>query len=489
MTNSKQGQQTQHMKRRDFLRGVAGAACGVGIAERALGAQARQLGDRRPNIIFVLADDVSAKEFSLYGGEGIATPELDRMGHEGLFFETAWTAPVCGPSRCLLRTGRYAFRTQYYENAIGPATPTHRTHIELAEALHDAGYATLMAGKNHDGTPPAEKGYDDWCTVTKWDGYDGTHQSPDWGGRVLRERGMYAVQWYFHPALVTPEGGIPTTAEDFGPDLEVDYIRKFISRRQDRPFFVYWPTNLPHMMYGPERKWHYTDVPERDAKGTRTGRRRAGSLKSNLEYLDYLLGCIRGELEGQGLERDTVIFFAGDNGTAGYGKHQLRSEIGPRVAFVVHGPGHVPSLGARPELVDFSDVLPTCLDLAEAALPDGYEIDGHSFAPLLRGKDFDGRDWIFVQMGEARWLRDERWLLDGNGRFWDCGKNRDETKGYCDVTESHAPEVVAARKRFQAILEKMPGIDYEHPETSKRWASYLKTHEKLEPYRPPYLDK
>jgi arylsulfatase A-like enzyme len=213
-----------------------------------------------------------------------------------------------------------------------------------------------------------------------------------------------------------------------------------------------------------------------------------GSLKSNLEYLDYLVGRICRKLEELGLAEDTVIFFAGDNATAGYGKHRLESELGPRVPFVVYGPGRVPAMGPRRELIDFSDVLPTVLDLADTSLPAGYEVDGASFAPLLRGEDFQGRDWIFTQMGEARWLRDDRWLLDGKGRFYESGQNRDETAGYRDVTLSDDAEVITARMRFEEILQDIPPIDYDHPETKQRWDNYLKAHGKLEPYRPPYLE-
>jgi arylsulfatase A len=475
------------MKRRDFMLSAAGAALWPQLVHHSLIAQGKHKRAHPPNMILVLADDVSAKEFALYDGQGIDTPVLDRMGHEGVFFQTAWTVPVCGPSRCLLRTGKYPFRTQYYDNQIFPSTPTYKSHIEIPQALHDAGYSTLMAGKNHDGTPPGDKGYDEWCLVGPWEGYDGPHQSPDWAGPEARARGMYAVQWYFHPALYTRQGGIPTGPDDFGSDMEVDYICDSIAQWKDQPFFIYWPTNLPHMMHSAERKWHYTDVPERNPAGKPTGGRIPGSLKSNVEYLDYLLGRICRALETQGLAESTIIFFAGDNGTAGYGKQRLESEIGPRVPFVVYGPGIVPALGSRLELVDFSDVLPTLIDLAGTHLPADYQIDGKSFAPLLRNQHFEGREWIFVQMNEARWLRDERWLLDGNGHFWDCGRNRNETQGYRDVTHLHDPEVIAARKQFERILQGIPPVDYDHPLTRERWEAYRQTHKKHQVYRPPYL--
>jgi hypothetical protein len=82
-------------------------------------------------------------------------------------------------------------------------------------------------------------------------------------------------------------------------------------------------------------------------------------------------------------------------------------------------------------------------------------VDGRSFEHILRGKAGDEREWIFSYLFDRRFLRDRRWLLDGNGRFYDCGRSRNE-KGYRDVTGSQDPEVVAARQRFEKILEKLP---------------------------------
>lgn len=479
------------MKRRQFLRNCATVGLGAALAPHAPGAPsgADANSARRPNLIFILADDVSAKEFTCYGGSGIATPTIDRMAREGVRFQTAWTAPVCGPSRALFRTGRYAFRTQYYGNGVTPTTPTYVNHLEIAPHLNRAGYRTLMVGKNHDSHPPADRGYDDWCIVQRWDGYDGPHQSPEWAGPESYKRGMYSIQWYFHPALTTPAGGIPTTPEDFGPDIEVDHIRRFIAEQGEDPFFIYWPTNLPHMMHSAERKWHYTDVPERDATGKRTGGRTPGSLKTNLEYLDYLIARIVDGLREAGKLDDTIVVFVGDNGTAGYGKHRLESEIGPRVPWIVWGPGRVTPFPMCPELTDATDLLPTLADLARAPLPEGYVVDGHSYADMLLGRAYTPREWIFTQMDEARWLRDKRWLLDGNGRFWDCADLRDETVGYRDVTESTDDEVIAARRRFEAILDGFPPIDYDHPDTRAKWAQHRAGHAPHRPYRPPYLDE
>jgi len=107
------------------------------------------------------------------------------------------------------------------------------------------------------------------------------------------------------------------------------------------------------------------------------------------------------------------------------------------------------------ELVDLSDIFPTLADFAGAELPKDREIDGKSFAATLRGETTPHREWIFSYLQTERVLRDKRWLLEGDGHFYDCGENRDG-KDYKDMTKSDEPEVVAAKKRFDEILKTHP---------------------------------
>jgi arylsulfatase A len=122
---------------------------------------------------------------------------------------------------------------------------------------------------------------------------------------------------------------------------------------------------------------------------------------------------------------------------------------------VAYGPGIVKPAGACRELIDLSDILPTLLDFSGTKVPENYVIDGRSFAPLLRGEAYEPREWIFSYLLGNRILRDKRWLLEGDGKFYDCGESRDGS-GYREVTGSHDPEVAAARKRFEEILADLP---------------------------------
>lgn len=468
----------------------------------------------RPNIIFVLADDISAKDLAVYKPDnpyGIKLPMIEKMAREGVLFQTAWASPVCGPSRAMLHTGKYPYKTGYFENQVEPETPLWRDprHTLVGKVLQSAGYVNAWYGKIHFGGTPVSYGFDEYCTTQWWDGYDGPHQAPE-----ARDSAgpMYSISWYWHPGLLADGKGVPTTPEDFGPQIESERLLDFISRHKDKPFFVYWPSNLPHKAHKPgismaaPASWFNPDVPECDAQGRPTGKKIAGSLTSNMQFLDQKLTLMAQRLEELGILNNTIIMIAGDNGTPGYGKGRFESEVALRVPFIVWGPGLVKQTGASPVLVDFTDILPTLAELGGAKIPEG--VSGHSFADYLLGKPFIPRKSIFMQFDNARWLRDQRCLLDGNGRFYDCGDGRDETDGwgvleegqplgsagpknpgvgYKDVTESREVSVITERRRVEENSRQFPGPDYDDPETRAAWKSLRNVKPPVKVFSPDYL--
>ncbi len=165
------------------------------------------------------------------------------------------------------------------------------------------------------------------------------------------------------------------------------------------------------------------------------------------------------------------MIFVGDNGTGGNGKAQT-TEMGCRVPFIVNGPNLVKPTGACRELVDVSDLLPTCCDVAGIKLPADAVIDGVSFQRYLRGDLTPLREWIYEYLGGGRVVRTKRWLLENNtmrefGQLYDCGDSRNG-RGYRDVTSSTDPEVAAAKQRMLAILADKPVPDVPLPKPKKR---------------------
>ena len=452
--------------------------------------------ERPPNIVFILADDVSACELSPYGGS-IPMPNLQKLADEGVLFRNAWSTPVCAPSRAMMMTGKYPHHTGYYENPVCPEVPfwEDERHLPILKMMREAGYATSMIGKKHPGDGPDASvlGAEDWLIAWYWPGHDGprqNHWSPD-------RNDMYGVSWYWHPGLVRNGKGVPTTPEDFGPDLELKHLLEFTAADRDKPFIAYWAANLPHKAHeevdgSPEGRWYYTDVPELDKQGRPTGGKVPGTLASNMQYLDHLLGRLRQGLAEQGRAKDTIIFFSADNGTAEIrgsnevmDKNSYDRDNGIRVPLVVGG-GPVKPRGSSDVLVDFTDFWPTFAQLA------GYRgrpnTDGHSFAPYLLGDPFTPRETIQMAMSNARWVRDNDWLLDGRGRFYDT-RGAAHRDGYRDVSESADPEVVAARRRFESYLQKIPLPDENDPATRRAWKRFraMPQGKPVEFFRPPYL--
>lgn len=459
--------------------------------------QAAGEGAARPNIILILADDVSADELSPYGGS-IPMPNLQKLSDDGVLFRNAWATPVCAPSRAMMMTGKYPHHTGYYENPVAPEVPFWRDprHLPLLRMMKEAGYATSMVGKIHPGnvSDVGSFGAEDSMITWYWPGHDGPRQN-HWSPQ---RQDMYGVSWYWHPGLVCNGKGVPTTPEDFGPDLELKHLLEFTAADRDQPFLAYWATNLPHKAHEevaglPEGRWYYTDVPALDKQGRPTGGKVTGTLQSNMQYLDQLLGRLRAGLASQGRAKDTIIFFSADNGTADIrGRNQVMDknsydrDDGIRVPLVVGG-GSVKRQGLSEVLVDFTDFWPTLAELAEYR--GTMNSDGHSLAPYLLGKPFTPRETIRTALNNARWVRDQEWLLDGRGRFYDTrgAANRDE---YRDVSESKDPKVIAARKRFEKYLQEIPSPDEKDPSTRQAWKRFRATPQgsPVKVFRPAYLD-
>ena len=311
---------------------------------------------------------------------------------------------------------------------------------------------------------------DDYCLWQNWEGHDGP----------------YARFW--HPSFVANGQGIDTDPDDFGPDVVYEQLIKFIDSSDEQPFFVYWPSTLAHMERDTETDvWYFPEMPEVDRDGNRTGKRVEGSLESVVRCQDGLVKLLLDHLDSTGLMEQTIVFFVADNGSPGYGKGLYNNEVALRVPYLVCG-GGVKKIGASDVLTDFSDIWPTLADLMGYEGPYGgsEEVDGYSIAPFLLGKPYTRRTFIEMNTDFARWLRDEDWLLDGYGHFWDCRGTRNEWE-YTDVTYSNDPEVIKARKRFEQRLRQVPLPDYEDPLTKESWEQFRQNNPEIQVYAPPNL--
>jgi len=444
--------------------------CFLAPAFAACGAPESRSSTDRPNVVFILLDNVGQEWFGCYGGEDGATPNIDALAREGVRVENCYSHPVCGPSRVVLLTGRYPFRTGWtlhHDAALysgGGFDPARETTV--ARVLRDAGYATGIAGK--------------WQINNLYDepgilGRHGFDEHLVWPGSIDRER-MTAEQHasymdhirngrgddlarmnhniesrYWDPVLIR-QGRREKHPGRFGPDLVQEFALDFLRRHRGRPFFLYYPMVLTH---GQSFTEHVVSTPlNRDRKLDERDR-----FADMLRYADRLIGEVARTLGNLGLRERTVVFVGSDNGTTKDltarrngrvvrgGLYEL-NEAG-QVVLIANGPGRFP--GRRTcALADFSDVFPTLCDLAGAAPPAGATLDGRSLAPFLLGRAADGpRNWIFNQHHTRRVVRDRRHKLYSTGELYDVEKDPDETRNLA----AEAPDV---RDRLGAVLGALP---------------------------------
>jgi arylsulfatase A len=328
-----------------------------------------------------------------------------------------------------------------------------------------------MIGKIQTGTVQSY-GFERWCLVNHPEGnksFDMRHSDNDVDGIRVVKQNVHSTDFLF------------------------DYLHDFTAEKSEDPWFVYMPLNLPHSVRNPDNpdKWGPPWVPVLDENWQKTGEMVQNDFEACIRYMDYKIGKFIDHLKTTGQLENTIIMYAGDNGTNSYGKSNPDTEKGPRVPFVVYAPGYVKPMGASDELIDLTDVIPTCVELAGGTLPAGDVFDGHSFAPLIMGQPFTGRDWIFTQWYGCRWLRTKQWLIDGRGKFYDCGNERNEwVKGaFKDVTLSTDSNITEVRKDLEEILKTMPAPDYNDPELKAQWEKqWLNSKKFVEPYVPTYLN-
>jgi len=395
----------------------------------------------RPNIVFVLLDNVGQEWFGSYGSLEGCTPQMDRLAQTGVRFAHCYTSPICSVTRVCALTGRYPFRTgwTFHHDAgiYGGGNFDWRREGTFARLLRDAGYATCLAGKwqinnfNEAGQENClrEHGFDEYLVSP------GARNDSKYWDPLLIRNGVRALH-----------------AKAYAPDLFTDFAIDFMRRERERPFMVYFPITLVHAPLSP------TPL---SGEGQTSPRQR---FVEALSYADRLVGRLVEALERLGLRDRTLLFISADNGTDLKITAQTRS--GPVAArpysmaeesidmpLIVNGPKLVPA-GRVGGLADFSDLLPTFAELAGVGLPAGLKVDGRSFAPWLLGRESrTPRRWIHTAFQDVRVVRDDRYKLFSSGALFDLKEDPMETR---DLAASHEKVAVAARARLEAVLKSFP---------------------------------
>lgn len=412
------------INRRHFLKASLAGAAGATLP--GFLSAAPTVGRSKPNIILILADDYGIPGVGCYGGD-FATPHLDAMAAQGVRFEHCFAEPLCAPSRAMLMTGRFPFRTGSIGNSAKSVTP--QSEIIIPRVLKQAGYATAMAGKwgqlQYLSTLNEARawGFDEYLA---WESAE--------GGR------------YWGPALSRNGQPVATTDHDFGPDLLNNYVIDFIGRNRDQPFFVYYPTPLIHSRLFP----------------TPHGTSGKGLLADNIAYMDHLVGKLLAELDRLKLSENTLVLFTGDNGLGLNAKIHGRPihgdkgsmfEGGSRVPLIARWKGTIPAGHVVNDLVQLSDFYATIADLTGAKRPAGVTMDSHSFAPQLKGEPGKPRDWVFIQLVDQWYVRDPRWKLTQAGDFFDMADAPFQELAVPPDTKD--PDAIAGRNKLRAALDHL----------------------------------
>jgi len=396
------------------------------------GSAAMAAASDKPNIIFVLADDLGIDGVSCYGADSHRTPHIDKLAESGLRFNTCYASPLCGPSRCLLMTGRYAFRTGGITNEswrAGGSGARSADEFPMARLMKQAGYATGQAGKWRQlGESPRDWGFDEYLT-------DNT-----------------ASGWYWETKYNKNGKELDLPRGTYGPDVIQDFTVDFIRRHKDKPFFFYYAMHLVHK---PTLRTPDT------AQGTKDINR---LYDDNIRYMDKQLGAMVAELERLGLRQNTLVVFSGDNGTAaGYpspvhgrminGWKGSMLEGGSRVPLIASWPAVTPAGKVLDDIVSFADPYATFAELAGVKPPEGFKIDGQSFAARLRGEPGTPRAWAYVQLDGHWYVREPGFKLNEAGSLFDMSDAPFVEK--LVPPEADTAQSKAARQRLAAVLAKL----------------------------------
>jgi arylsulfatase A-like enzyme len=433
----------------------------------------------RPNIVFILADDLGWTDLACQGSKYYETPHIDRLAAEGLRFTDAYTCgPNCQPTRAALLSGQYAPRTGMYtvggidrfnwqSRPLKPAENVRKLSLEkvtIAQALKQSGYATGMFGKWHLGNDaehhPARRGFDEAIETS------GRHFDFKTDPKQDVPKGAYLADWL--------------------TDRAVDFVR----RHNDQPFFLYLPHFGVHSPHEAKQELiaRFKDKPA-------AGGHHDPTYAAMIASVDESVGRVMATLKELNLDQKTLVIFTADNGgVGGYqaagvkkansitdnaplrGGKGMLYEGGVRVAFMARWPGVIAAGKTSATPIISVDMYPTLLEIASAAPPSNQPLDGRSILPVLKSGGQATLDrplfWHFpgyLGAGMDSWrttpvgaVRRGDWKLleffeDGRLELYnlaqDLGQKRDLASAEPQRVQTLHAELVAWRKQLGA---KMP---------------------------------
>lgn len=474
----------------------------------------------KPNIVYILADDLGYGDLGVYGQEKIETPNIDALAAEGMRFTQHYAgAPVCAPSRCVLLTGKHTghahirgndewgsrgevwdYRAMFQDSTLEGQRPLPADTQTLPKILKSAGYATGMIGKWGLGAPnteslPTTMGFDYFY------GYNCQRQAHTYYPLHLyeNERRVFLDNDTVPPRTMLPEGADPYdeasyadfTLADYAPELMFNHMTQFIAEHPDEPFFYYWATPIPHAPLQAPQRWvdYYVEKfgeeePYEGDRGYFPHRHPHAAYAAMISYLDEQVGRLVSQLKESGRYENTLIIFTSDNGPTfnggtdspwfdsggpfasepGRGKGSVY-EGGIRVPMIASWPGHIEAGSTTDHVSAFYDVMPTFCELIGVEAPE--DTDGISFLPTLLGKgnqpEHEFLYWEFPERNGQLAIRMGDWKfiqreLKGDEPTLELYNLAEDLQETRNVASEH-PEVIEQAKKIFEQEHTRPEID------------------------------
>ncbi|ETZ24744.1 hypothetical protein N824_00540 [Pedobacter sp. V48] len=451
---------------------------------------------KKPNIIYIYADDLGYAEIGAYGQKKIKTPNLDKLAKEGMKFTQHYTStPVCAPARCMLMTGKHGGHSYIrgnYEMGGFPDSleagqmPLPEGTFTIPKMLKEAGYVTALTGKwglgmNNTTGSPLKQGFDYYY------GYLDQKQSHNFYPSHLWENDEKVMldnpYMYVHKTLDSTKA----TDKDFdyykgkvySPDMMTKKAVSFINEQKSKPFFLYMPYTIPHVsLQAPDeyvKKYigQFNEHPYYGQQGYAPTKYPYSTYAAMITYLDDQVGIIMAEIKKLGLDDNTIIMFSSDNGATFNGGvnakffnsvdglRGLKMDVyegGIREPFIARWPGKIPANTTSDFVSVQFDMMAT---FAAITGTKPNNTDGISLLPTLLGKNKDQkqRDYIYweypekggqlaIRMGDWKGVKvNLRKNLNNPWQIFNLKTDRNETT---DIASEH-PELT---KRFDEIVKK-----------------------------------
>ncbi|MFH1737507.1 MAG: arylsulfatase [bacterium] len=454
------------MRRRMFLKRMGQGALASVAMSRGIAAQAGP--GMRPNIVFIMADDLGYGDLGCYGQKEILTPNIDRLAEEGTRFTQCYSgATVCAPSRCCLMTGLHGGHARVRDN-IPHFIFLQPDDLTVAEVLKQAGYTTGAIGKWSLGNPGS------WG-IPNYQGFD------DWFGHLNQDQAHFYYPDYLWDndkvkLLFGNRGG---KLGEYTHDLFTDRALQFIEKNESNPFFLYLAYTTPHWSDYDKTTPMSQPVPSDEPYTDRNWPQTEKNFAAMITRMDRDIGRIAALLKKLGLDGNTIIFFTSDNGpdkTASHDPAFFHSagpfrgikrdmyEGGIRVPMIVRWPDNVPKGRSSDQVMAFWDVMPTLAELA--GLPAPKNIDGISMLPTILGRQQEEQhECLYWDYGHERTtymqaVRTGDWKgvrigQDAPIELYNLGSDPAETT---NVAAQH-PEVVSTIERMMREAY-VPSDDY-----------------------------